>query len=120
LSDGGAHELSEKFGEKARITKQALQKKLVVCSGKSWATILSETGFSDCNKKVASRSFEETVELFSEFIRSNNDIWTKQSLRQNKKEVSRAVYNLTNRMENAGVPLEIRKDLQSDPVFVVW
>ena len=56
LRCSGAFPLSERYGEEPVITKQALQRKLVAATGKPWGAILSGTGFSNSNRRIASRT----------------------------------------------------------------
>lgn len=116
----GSFPLSEQYGEEPVITKQALQRKLVAATGKPWAAILSETGFSNSNRRIASRSFEQTVRLFAGLQRRSSTRWTKEALRHQHHAVFRAAWNLTHRMKTAGVPSALRPHLRRDPVFTLW
>lgn len=120
LRCAGPFPLSEEYGEEPVITRQALQRKLVAAIGKSWGTILAETGFSNCNRRIASRSFEDTVRLFADFQRRSSPQWTKEALRHEHHLLFRAAWNLTRRMTIAGVPPALRPYLRRDPVFTLW
>jgi hypothetical protein len=116
----GAFPLSERYGEEPAITKQALQRKLVVATDKPWAAILTETGFSSSNLRIASRNFEQTVRLFADLQRRSSPQWTKAVLRREHNAVFRAAWNLAHRMKTAGVPSALRPHLRRDPVFTLW
>ena len=120
LRCSGSFPLSEQYCEEPFITKQALQRKLVLATGKAWGPILSETGFSNSNRRIASRSFEQTVGLFADLQRRSSTQWTKAALRQEHNAVFRAAWNLAHRMKAAGVPSALRPHLRRDPVFTLW
>jgi hypothetical protein len=120
LRCSGSFPLSEQYGEEPVITKQALQRKLVAATGKPWGAILKETGFSKSNRRIASRSFEQTVRLFAGLQRRSSPRWTKEALRRKHHVVFRAAWNLAGRMKAAGVPSALRSHLRRDPVFTLW
>lgn len=119
LRCSGEFPLSEGYGEEPVITKQALQRKLVTANCKSWAAILDETGFSSCNRRIASRTFEQTVRLFAD-LQKRSTRWTKTGLRGEHHAAFRAAWNLVHRMKVAGVPSALRPHLRRDPVFTLW
>jgi hypothetical protein len=120
LCCSGSFPLSERYGEEPGITRQALQRKLVAAVGKSWGVILNETGFSGSNRRVASRSFEQTLRLFADLPRRSSPRWTKAALRREHHLLFRAAWNLTLRMKTAGVPSALRQYLRMAPVFTLW
>jgi hypothetical protein len=120
LRCSGQFPLSLQYGEEPVITKQALQRKLVVATGKAWARILDQTGFSRSNRRVSSRNFTQTVQLFADLRGGLKRRWTRQSLRQKQPAVFKAAWNLARRMENAGVPIRLRRELRKDPIFTLW
>jgi hypothetical protein len=120
LRCSGSFPLSERYGEEPVITRQALQRKLVAAVGKPWGAILEETGFARSNRRIASRSFEQTVRLFAELQRRSSSRWTKAELRRKHNAVFRAAWNLAHRMNAAGVPSALRPHLRKDPVFTLW
>ena len=119
LRCSGSFPLSERYGEEPVITRQALQRKLVAAVGKSWGAILDETGFSSSNRRIASRSFEQTVRLFAD-LQERSLRSTKAELRLENPAVFRAAWNLAHRMKAAGVPAALRPHLRRDPVFTLW
>lgn len=120
LRCSGEFPLSEQYGEEPVITRQALQRKVVAAAGKSWGAILTETGFSSCNRRIASRSFDETVRLFADLQRRSPRRWTKAALRSKHNAIFRAAWNLVARMKAAGVPSALRQHLRKDPVVTLW
>jgi hypothetical protein len=116
----GTFPLSMQYREEPVITRQALQRKLVKTTGKAWAAILDQTGFSRVNRRIASRSFSQTVQMFVALQRGSRSRWTKASLRQKHPFAFKAAWNLTNRMDAAGVPTALRKELRKDPLFTLW
>jgi hypothetical protein len=120
LRCSGTFPLSMGYGEEPFITKQALQRKLVLATGKAWAEILDQTGFSGSNRRISSRSFRQTVQVFVDLHRRSKRRWTKQTLRKEQHVAFRAAWNLTHRMDSAGVPTALRRDLRRDPIFTLW
>jgi hypothetical protein len=115
----GTFPLSSQYGEEPVITKQALQRKLVAATGKAWAEILDQTGFSSSNRRIASRSFSQTVQLFADLPRRPKRRWTKASLREKQPVVYKAAWNLKHRMDSAGVPAALRRAMREDPIFTL-
>jgi hypothetical protein len=74
----------------------------------------------ECRFRVASRSFRQTVQMFVALQRRSGSRWTKASLREKQHSAFRAAWNLTNRMDAAGVPTALRKELRQDPIFTLW
>jgi hypothetical protein len=120
LRCSGTFPLSMQYGEDPVITKWALQRKLVAATGKAWAEILNQTGFSRCNKRISSRSFRQTVQLFVDLHGRSGRRWTKQTLRQERHRAFRAAWNLTARMDIAEVPTTLRRELRKDPILTLW
>jgi hypothetical protein len=92
----------------------------VAAVGKPWGEILNETGFSSSNRRIASRSFEQTLRLFADLPRRSSRRWTKATFREKHNLVFRAAWNLAHRMKAAGVPPALRPYLRRDPVFTLW
>jgi hypothetical protein len=120
LRCSGTFRLSMQYDEEPVITKQALQRKLVAATGKAWADILDQTGFARSNRRISSRSFRQTVQLFVDLPGRSEGRWTKQTLREEQHIAFRAAWNLTSRMATAGVPMALRRDLRRDPIFTLW
>ncbi len=120
LRCGGTYPLSKQYGEKPVITKQALQRKLVAATGKAWAKVLDQTGFSRSNRRIASRTFRQTVQLFVDLQRRLGRPPTRASLRQEERVIFKSAWNLASRMNAAGVPTSLRQELQKDPIFALW
>jgi hypothetical protein len=120
LRCSGEFPLSVRYHEEPVITKQALQRKLVAATGKSWAQILDQAGFSRSNRRMSSRTFAQTVLLFVEVQTGFKRQWTKQALRQRYPAVFKAAWNLARRMESAGAPVMLRRRLREDPVSTLW
>jgi hypothetical protein len=120
LRCSGTFPLSMEYGEEPRITRQALQRKLVAATGTAWADILAQTGFSRSNRRIASRNFSQTIQMFVSLDQRSKRPWTKNSLRKDQPRVFRAAWNLRGRMETAGVPVIVRQELRKDPILTLW
>ena len=120
LRCSGTFPLSMEYGEEPRITRQALQRKLVYATGTAWAVILAQTGFSESNRRIASRNFSQTVQMFVSIERRFKRQWKKSSLRRDQPRVFKAAWNLRDRMDSAGVPVLVRQKLRKDPILTLW
>jgi hypothetical protein len=120
LRCSGTFPLSMEYDEEPRITRQALQRKLVAVTGTAWASILKRTGFSQSTRRIASRNFSQTVQMFVSLDRRSKREWTKTTLRQNQPRVFSAAWNLRGRMDSAGVPVIVRQELCKDPILTLW